>query len=142
MFTYMSWIVVGYGLAALLVHLLHRRFLRRTQKDVLETHYILVTRNHELQLEWYIRALSWYARIRGECIRVTVLDQASEDDTLAILRRLYHESGIRLNVIDMADTTDKVFNKNPESADRENRVHVDLRVPQEAAKIPYVHSRI
>lgn len=143
MFTYMSWILVGYGLAALLVHILHRRFLRRASKGASEMHYILITRNHENQMEWYVRALSWYARLRGESIRVTVLDQASQDDTLAILGRLYQASGIKLNVIDLPEAVEgEVLCKTPDSEDRENRVHVDLRVPQEAAKIPYVHVQI
>lgn len=142
MFTYMSWIVVGYGLAALLVHLLHRRFLRNEAKDVFATHYILVTRDHGHQMEWYIRALSWYAKIRGECIRVTVLDQESKDDTRAILERLYYESEVSLDIMDMPDAPDRLLSKNPELADRENQIHVDLRVPQEADKIPYVHVRI
>lgn len=142
MFAYMSWIVVGYGLAALLVHLLHRRFLRNAKKDVFATHYILMTRNHGHQMEWYIRALSWYAKIRGECIHVTILDQESEDDTHAILARLYYESSVSLDIMDMPEASDKLLCKNPELVDRENQIHVDLRIPQEADKIPYVHARI
>lgn len=203
MFTYMSWIVIGYGLAALLVHLFHRRYMRNERKDASESHYILVTRNHEHQLEWYIRALSWYARLRGECIRVTILDEASRDDTQAILSRLYNEAGISLNVMELPESAEEVFSRYSESAelereldrsreltgdvgsvrdeasditspagkvgylgndidsckerasnigscsdsisgygDLEQLVYIDLRVPQEANKIPYVHSRI
>ncbi|WP_410770651.1 hypothetical protein [Fontibacillus sp. BL9] len=139
MVSYMGWILLGYGLAAVLVHFLHGVLLRTQPKDGKKLHYILVTHNHENQMEWYLRALSWYARLRGESVRVTVLDEASQDDTLAIIQRLRDEAGIELTAVCLMTVGAEEIGKQAAGTEEEIKVHVDLRVPQEAAKIPYVH---
>ncbi|MEK4513092.1 hypothetical protein [Paenibacillus sp. FSL K6-2524] len=140
MIPYMGWILLGYGLAAVLVHVFHSRYLRSKRKGNKQIHYILVTHNHENQMEWYLRALSWYARLRGESLRVTVLDEGSQDDTLAIMQRMQNMSGMDLTVIGITEVQDEVEMRAVTSPDGgENSMYIDLRVPQEAAKIPYVH---
>ncbi|RCX19089.1 hypothetical protein DFP94_105105 [Fontibacillus phaseoli] len=139
MVSYMGWILLGYGLAAVLVHFLHGVLLRTKPKDGKKLHYILVTHNHENQMEWYLRALSWYARLRGESVRVTVLDEASQDDTLAIIQRLRDEAGIELTAVCLMTVGAEEIGRQAAGTEEEIKVHVDLRVPQEAAKIPYVH---
>ncbi len=140
MVSYMGWIMLGYGLAAILVHFLHGVLLRRKPKDGKRLHYILVTHNHGNQMEWYLRALSWYAGLRGESVKVTVLDEASEDDTLAIIQRLRNQSGIELTTIGLMTADAEEINRQTALwTEEEIKVHVDLRVPQEASKIPYVH---
>lgn len=140
MVTYMGWVLLGYGLAAMLVHLLHGVLRRRQPKNGKRLHYVLVTHNYENRMEWVLRALSWYARLKGETVKVTVLDEASQDDTLEIIRRLQNQAGIELTVIGlMAASGDEVAHDSDALTEEEIKVHVDLRIPQEAAKIPYVH---
>ncbi|MDN4066427.1 hypothetical protein NYE70_15250 [Paenibacillus sp. FSL R5-0407] len=140
MVSYMGWIVLSYGLAAVLVHFLHGVLLREKPKDGKRLHYILVTHNHGNQMEWYLRALSWYARLRGESVKVTVLDEASQDDTVAIIQRLRDQAGIELTTIGlMTADADEISRQATAWTEEEIQVYVDLRVPQEAAKIPYVH---
>lgn len=140
MVSYMGWILLGYGLAAVLVHFLHGRLLRRKPEEGRRLHYILVTHNHESQMEWYLRALSWYARLRGESVKVTVLDESSQDDTLAIIQRLRDQSGLELSLSGLVKVDeDEIGLQTGHATEDEIKVHVDLRIPQEAAKIPYVH---
>lgn len=140
MVSYMGWILLGYGLAAMLVHFLHGVFRRRQPNNGKRLHYVLVTHNYENRMEWVLRALSWYARFRGESVKVTVLDEASQDDTLDIIRRLQNQSGIELTVMGlMSAAEDETARDSGTLTEEEIKVHVDLRNPQEAAKIPYVH---
>ncbi|MGG6312644.1 hypothetical protein [Paenibacillus macerans] len=138
MVPYMGWVLLSYGLAAALVHLLHGLYLRRKPKDR-AIHYILVTSNHENQMEWYLRALSWYARLRGLPLRVTVLDESSEDDTLAIMQKLQAQGEMELTVIGLAAVRQEDVEAQAARLAGDSPVCLDLRVPQEADKIPYVH---
>lgn len=55
-------IVSIYASAAALVHILHRREeSREAMRPGKRLHYILITRNHEAVVEWYIRMLAVYA---------------------------------------------------------------------------------
>lgn len=139
MIPYMGWILLCYGLAAALVHMFHNRFSRSKRKGK-QIHYILVTHNHENQMEWYLRALSWYARLRGESLRVTVLDEESQDDTVAIMQRMQNMGGMELTVIGITATqNEEEMRARTSPVEGEDAKYIDLRLPQEAAKIPYVH---
>ncbi|CAM4225836.1 hypothetical protein U9M73_15560 [Paenibacillus phoenicis] len=138
MVSYIGWILLSYGLAAALVHVLHGMVRQGKRKDR-AIHYILVTSNHENQMEWYLRALSWYARLRGLSLQVTVLDESSQDDTLAILRKLEKQGGIELTVIGLAVVQQEDVEAHAAMVAEDAPVCIDLRVPREADKIPYVH---
>ncbi|MEF2968069.1 hypothetical protein V3851_19755 [Paenibacillus sp. M1] len=141
MVSYVGWILLCYGSAAVLVHFMYGFLPRKRPENGKKLHYILVTHNHGNQMEWYLRALSWYARLHGESIKVTVLDEASRDDTLAIIERLRDQAGIELTTIGLKTVgEDEVTRHSAALAEEEVKVHVDLRVPQEAAKIPYVQA--
>ncbi|MNW53877.1 hypothetical protein D3C74_314550 [compost metagenome] len=91
-------------------------------------------------MEWYVRALSWYGKLRGLSLHVTVLDVASEDDTLAILQRLHDQEGLDLNIVGMSVIDEEDLGLHMiNNVDGSTPVYVDLRVPQEASKLPYVH---
>ena len=95
-----------------------------------------------MRIKWNgIRRLSWYARLRGESLRVTVLDEGSQDDTLAIMQRMQNMSGMDPDGDwALTEERDEVEMRAVTSPDEgENSMYIDLRVPQEAAKIPYVH---
>ncbi|AZK45904.1 hypothetical protein [Paenibacillus lentus] len=139
MVPYMVWVLLSYGVAGLIVHLLHNRQLRDKPNLCKQVHYILVAHNHEKQMEWYLRALLWYSCLRAQSLRVTILDEGSQDDTLAIIERMKYANGMDLTVIGTADIEDQhesIWYSNPE--DGEQSKFIDLRIPQEAAKIPYV----
>lgn len=138
MISYIGWVLLSYGLAAALVHVLHGLVQQGKRKNR-RVHYILVTSNHENQMEWYLRALTWYTRLRGLALRVTVLDENSQDDTLAILRKLEKQGGLELTVIGLAVVRQEDVEVHVASAAGDEPVCIDLRVPREANKIPYVH---
>ncbi|MED5017060.1 hypothetical protein P9847_07030 [Paenibacillus chibensis] len=127
MLTPLLWILSAYALAVAAVHVYHAWQKRKTARRI---HYILVTSNHERQIEWYIRALGLYALISGKRLRLTVLDLDSNDDTLGIIQRLESMAGVELSV-----TTD--FGVLSGAANPEIRM-IDLRNPHEAGHIPYV----
>ena len=138
MVPYVGWILLSYGMAAALVHVLHGLVQQGKRKDR-AIHYILVTSNHENQMEWYLRALSWYARLRGLPLRVTVLDESSQDDTLAIMRKLESLGEMELTVIGLAVVRQEDVEAHAALLTEEMPVCIDLRIPREADKIPYVH---
>jgi hypothetical protein len=121
------WILAVYALAIAAVHALHAS---QKQKDSRHIHYILVTSNHEHQIEWYIRALGLYALITGKRIQLTVLDVNSKDDTLSIIERLEDHTGVELSV-----TTDSSLLSRTSGP---NVNMIDLRNEREAGQIPYV----
>ncbi|MNE24032.1 hypothetical protein D3C80_1173070 [compost metagenome] len=140
MIPYLGWILFAYGLAAATVHMIYRLDLRRKSNRRAHVNYVLVTHNHENQMEWYVRALSWYGKLRGLSLHVTVLDVASEDDTLAILQRLHDQEGLDLNIVGMSVIDEEDLGLHMiNNVDGSTPVYVDLRVPQEASKLPYVH---
>ncbi|WP_422658588.1 hypothetical protein ACK8P5_23470 [Paenibacillus sp. EC2-1] len=99
MVAHLLWILAIYGVAVVLVHVLYaRRRGRESSQQRPRMHYVLITSNHERQVEWYLRALSLYALLSGTRVRVTVLDDRSVDDTLRIVHRLVNLSGIELTV--------------------------------------------
>ncbi|HEY4391643.1 MAG TPA: hypothetical protein VGN02_09905 [Paenibacillus sp.] len=144
MFPYMGWILISYGLAAAMVHLVHGQYLRMQPRSSKRMHYVLVTHNHEQQMEWYLRALSWYGRWRGHAVKVTVLDEASEDNTIAIAERLGHQSGMELKLARLAAVSEEDMKRymlptEEQQNEVEHQLYIDLRSPGEANKIPYVH---
>ncbi|NOU79258.1 hypothetical protein GC101_10235 [Paenibacillus sp. LMG 31459] len=89
MIAQLIWIVSIYASAAALVHILHRREeSREARRPGKRLHYILITRNHEAVVEWYIRMLAVYAFWMGRPLYVTLMDDGSLDGTLAVASRL------------------------------------------------------
>ncbi|MCS7459960.1 glycosyltransferase family 2 protein [Paenibacillus doosanensis] len=84
------WIFGCYGASIALVHWCYRRH-RDTGRNV--THVLLLTHNNQNQVEWYIRSLLFFSRLKGREVHVTLADEGSTDDTLAIAERFrleYH----------------------------------------------------
>ncbi|UUZ82624.1 hypothetical protein LJK88_00580 [Paenibacillus sp. P26] len=94
-------IVGRYAAGIVLVHWLHRRW--KGQEKTRTVHYLLITWNHQNQVEWFIRSLHFFSWLKGRAIAVTVADEGSSDDTLAIVRRLSQEH--HLNIC-MSETMD------------------------------------
>ncbi len=76
------WIIGFYAIAAVFAHWI----IRRGSKDN-RRHYVLVAGNHQMQIEWYIRALQQFSRRTGTEIGITVVLDQSTDDTGKIMER-------------------------------------------------------
>ncbi|WP_166243613.1 hypothetical protein [Paenibacillus turpanensis] len=77
-------VIVGvYGLCVAWVHWIHAR--SRGEERV--PHYILVTHNNQSSIEWVLRLLTCWSWMHGTDVKVTILDAASEDDTLSIIEK-------------------------------------------------------
>lgn len=140
MVPYLGWIVLAYGMTAIIVHVMHRLQLGKSTREAARVNYVLVTHNHEKQMEWYVRALSWYGRLRGLSIHVTVLDIASDDDTLPILYRLHNQDGLELKVVGISELSEQDADIQMYKIEGDAvPVYIDLRIPEEASKLPYVH---
>ena len=98
MIAQLIWIITIYASAAALVHILHHREkTRRSEWTGKRLQYILITRNHESVVEWYIRILAVHAFLIGRPLYVTVMDDGSEDGTMAVASRMAsHGSPIEL----------------------------------------------
>ncbi|WP_409343768.1 hypothetical protein [Paenibacillus sp. MBLB4367] len=89
-----------YGLGAALVHVCYA--LEQNKKRKRTIRFILVTRNNEQHVEWYLRSLRFFSRWRGCHVAIAVFDDGSTDDTLHIARQY----GRTRNYVDIYDRTD------------------------------------
>jgi hypothetical protein len=86
------WIIGFYVAAAACAHAVIGR-----NPDGRRRHYVLVAGNHQLQIEWYIRALQHFSRTTGTDIGITVVLEDSSDDTGPIMEKFAKDGdGIRL----------------------------------------------
>lgn len=84
------WIIGFYAAAAAWAHWTMRRGGGKNRR-----HYVLVAGNHQMQIEWYVRALQQFSRRTGTDIGITVVLDHSSDETGAIMERFSRrESGI------------------------------------------------
>ncbi|WP_159885424.1 hypothetical protein [Paenibacillus puerhi] len=100
------WIVGCYAAGIVLIHALHRRWQRQAAPRI--THYILQTRNNGHHVEWYLRSLHFFSWLKGRTITVTIADEGSTDDTVAIAERLSHEHHLSIYT---ADDSWKIWNR-------------------------------
>lgn len=91
----------AYGLAIAIVHLVRSRFRWNRQKPI---HYVLITRNNALQIEWYIRTLLFVSRMKARMIHIVVMDERSEDDTMAIAERLAAARPYQIEITEWNDS--------------------------------------
>ncbi|MDP4098607.1 hypothetical protein OIN60_17890 [Paenibacillus sp. P96] len=137
----LAWILLVYGLAAAVVRLLYIRhateLLTGHQKrpDQRRIHYILITSNHELWVEWVIRVLTVYSYLLGRHLRISVIDDQSEDHTVRILERLGRRGGFELAVISSPLSVEP---STMEAEAGEARAVLDLRTMKPTDKIPFV----
>jgi hypothetical protein len=90
------WIVGSYAIGIALVHWCYRRDREKSQ---IETHVALITYNSQLQVEWFVRSLLFFSRLKGKEIQLTVADEGSTDDTLAIVEKLRLEHSLNISLI-------------------------------------------
>lgn len=144
------WIAAVYASAVLVVHVLH--FLeqaRQAPRPEKWIHYVLITRNHESVIEWYIRALSLHAFLTGKRLRVTCMDDRSSDDTLRMVNTMkqggcclevetdigYDESRYGIShaqtaCADHTEATGSVMEQRHGSSWMTQEIIIDLRLPE------------
>ncbi|AOZ93230.1 hypothetical protein [Paenibacillus crassostreae] len=134
------WVAVIYGLAIAWIHgmyhITHKRKADHRKNKV--SRYILITCNHESQVEWYVRALWLYAYLRNKEVYLLVIDDASSDETVRIVQRMSDFSGLDLTLrVCSGDIGVELSNVGTQEELEEFKL-IDLRIPQEARHIPYV----
>jgi hypothetical protein len=96
----MLWILGSYAIGIILVHWFYKDSRRRDRQSA---HFLLITHNSQLQVEWYIRSLIFFSKLKGRDIEVTVADEGSVDDTLAIIERISREYPLNIQSLDTPD---------------------------------------
>src|SRR5690606_13406664 len=95
-----------YLISAVMVHAVYSRF-PRMRRSVL--HYVLVTKNNEQTAELVLRAIAWYAWLRGKEAKISVIDEGSRDETKEILQRLDPDGNIQWIRVQNWIETDRVI---------------------------------
>ncbi|WP_310550763.1 hypothetical protein [Paenibacillus glufosinatiresistens] len=98
MIAHLCWIGAVYALAALAVHALHARKSRPRVCVGREGCCILITRNHQDVVEWYIRTLGLLSLLGGVRMRMAVEDCGSMDQTMEIVRRLEGKCAMEVEI--------------------------------------------
>ncbi|MDF2958977.1 MAG: hypothetical protein K0S39_712 [Paenibacillus sp.] len=98
------WIFGSYAASIALVHWFYRR---RRNEEHQATHFLLITCNSQMQVEWYIRSLHFFSRLKGREIQVTLADEGSTDDTLEIVDRFRQEYQLHIHSFDAAGSLEE-----------------------------------
>ncbi|TBL72986.1 hypothetical protein [Paenibacillus thalictri] len=101
------WIFGCYAAGIALVHWMHRVSKPKHRRNL--THYVLMTRNNGLHMEWYLRSLYFFSGMKGRNISVTVVDEGSSDETLEIVRRIGSEKEVEILIKNGIDAIDDVM---------------------------------
>lgn len=128
------WIAAVYGSAVALVHILHHwKGIRQKTWTGKRLHYMLITRNHEAVVEWYIRGIGLHALLTGKLFRVTVMDDGSMDGTLAVAARLASSGGGTIDFAPVMQSHDL-----PAENGSQHNIVVDLRLPDQSVPLSFL----
>ncbi|GGF87518.1 hypothetical protein GCM10010912_36010 [Paenibacillus albidus] len=127
------WIAAVYASAVASIHFLHHREQTRKMFAGKWLHYIFITRNHESVVEGYIRALAVHSFLTGRRLRVTFMDEGSDDATAGILSRLAHNGcSVELQACRLAVHTGEEL--------KQQGYVVDLRMSGEYGQLPFLRT--
>lgn len=133
------WMIGSYGLCIVLVHAAHA-WARGGRQAV--CHYVLIGRNQQLRMEWFIRSLLLFGWLRGCSVQITVLDEGSQDDTLEIVRRLQQQSDGFLSIVECSHDRETALQQLEHDRKRGNTdelIIVELSSQSDLAKLPLLH---
>ncbi|MFD0696229.1 hypothetical protein ACFQZT_19370 [Paenibacillus sp. GCM10027628] len=125
------WIVGCYGISIAVLHILFRIRKGRNKK---QAKVLLVTKNNQNQIEWYIRSLFFFSRVKGSQVNAAIFDEGSSDDTLKIIERLSHTH--LLEIYHQAD--DEFVDDYLRQHENEPLIVVNLSNREDLVKIPVV----
>lgn len=123
------WILSCYGISIAVLHLLFGIRKGRSKKP---TNVLLVTKNNQNQIEWYIRSLFFFSRVKGNEVTATIVDEGSSDDTRRIIERLSHIHSLELRYQSDYDAVDHYLRQH----DNEPVIVVHLSNREDLVKIP------
>lgn len=120
-----------YGISIALLHVCfgNHRDLRRKATKV-----FLITHNNQTQIEWYIRSLFFFSRLRGRNLTATILDEGSTDETIKIIERLSHTYRMNLEWCTPGQSLDDLLRVH----ESEPVIVVNLANKEEFSKIPLI----
>ncbi|CAH1215884.1 hypothetical protein PAECIP111891_04331 [Paenibacillus allorhizoplanae] len=120
-----------YGVSIIVLHLLlgTRKGTKKKPATVL-----LVTKNNQNQIEWVIRSLFFFSRVRGNQVKATIIDEGSSDDTREIIERLSQTYALELRLQSDYDAVDRFLSQH----DEDPVVLVHLSNREELVKIPVI----
>jgi hypothetical protein len=134
------WIIGFYAAAAAFAHWTIRKGSSGNRR-----HYVLVAGNHQMQIEWYIRALQHFSRRTGTEIGITVVLDQSSDETGKILERFARsDAGIDWVRNDAGNTLPDMpagleysyVGEEGRQGDRKQVVWVELARKDDVARLP------
>ena len=99
----------------------HNRMSQYGSKSI---HYVLYTLNDQQHIEWVIRSLLWFYFLHGKSITVTIIDEGSSDDTMAIVSTLSRD-----HKLDVQQTP-------PFTILHNEMIHIRLSTPEDLCKLP------
>ncbi|MGG1552433.1 hypothetical protein [Paenibacillus ferrarius] len=97
--------IIGcYGISIALIHLL---FGIRNKRGKKPTNVVLVTKNNQSQIEWVIRSMFFFSRIKGKPVKATIIDEGSSDETREIIERLSQTHALDFRIQTDFDAIDR-----------------------------------
>ncbi|OCT13144.1 hypothetical protein A8709_20580 [Paenibacillus pectinilyticus] len=120
-----------YGVSIIMLHLL---FGSRKGNAKKPASILLVTKNNQNQIEWIIRSLFFFSRVKGSHVTATVIDEGSSDDTRAIIERLSQTYSLELRVQSDYDAVDRFLSQH----DEDPVVIVHLSNREDFVKVPVI----
>jgi hypothetical protein len=87
-------ILCCYGVSIALLHLFIGNRGDHARKDI---QVLLITKDNQAHIEWYVRSLFFVSRLRGRHLKISILDEGSSDETLKIARRLSHTYSVNID---------------------------------------------
>jgi hypothetical protein len=122
--------IIGcYGISIAVLHIL---FGTRKGGSKKQSKVLLVTRNNQNQIEWYIRSLFFFSRVKGSEVTATIFDEGSSDDTMKIIERLSHTHLLELHCQTNYDAVDQYLRQH----DSEPLIVVKLSNREDLVKMP------
>ena len=120
-----------YGVSIVMLHLLFgaRKGTKKKPATIL-----LVTKNNQNQIEWVIRSLFFFSRIKGNQVKATIIDEGSSDDTREIIERLSQKYTLELRFQAEYDAIDRFLSQH----DEDPVVLVHLSNREDLVKIPVI----
>ncbi|MEX1028750.1 MAG: hypothetical protein WDZ91_01745 [Paenibacillaceae bacterium] len=124
---YGLFILGTYFCGALAIHLAYSWV---NSHDVEAKHYVLYTLDNQLHIEWIIRSLIVFHWLQGKSISITIIDEGSSDDTIAILSLLSKHHRLDVRLLD---------DEGPQLLPlRDTSIHIRLSQPEDLRKLPQV----
>ncbi|NBD26724.1 glycosyltransferase family A protein [Paenibacillus glycinis] len=131
MITVLLWILGCYVAAAAVVYVFSAMRLGRERRA---KHYVLIAGNEGARMEWYMRSLRRFSHMTGTDVKVTIVDNGSEDDTLSIAR-VFAKHGMNVRV-HAGESAEMMANRMDVGPGDGTRGHEAVRETTSAAELP------